>query len=85
VKYTVVWLPRGEKKLTNMWLRASDRNAISNAVNLIDKLLSVDPMNVGESRDEPDRILHQTPLGVIFRVVDDDRLVMVIDVWRYAR
>jgi hypothetical protein len=80
-----VWLPRVERKLTNIWLRASDRDAISNAVNLIDKLLSIDPENVGESRDEPDRILHQKPLGMVFRVVDEDRLVMVLDVWRYTR
>jgi hypothetical protein len=48
----------------------------------IDRILHRDPSTRGESRDQNVRILFITPLGVDFEVVEADRIVYVLAVWR---
>ena len=85
MKYTVTWKPEAHRRLTELWTDAPDRAAISAATNEIDKRLGSNPLDEGESRDAGRRILLVSPLGVYFTVRDEDRLVMVIVVWRYPR
>jgi plasmid stabilization system protein ParE len=84
MKYKVDWLPAAEQELADIWLQAADRNAVSQAAHAIDQVLEIDPDHAGESRPEGRRIFFGPPLGVLFRVIEDDKLVQVIQVWRFA-
>lgn len=82
--YAVAWLPDAEQELAAIYMNASDPSAISQASNLIDYRLARNPAQEGESRPNGRRILLVSPLGVIFRVSEDDRLVTVSHVWTYG-
>jgi hypothetical protein len=81
--YTVLWRPVAEQRLAEIWTLASDRNAITQAAHAIDEALRTDPENVGEARADDVRILFEAPLGVLFTVSPDDRVVYVLSVWRW--
>ncbi len=83
MKYTVVWIPSAEQDLAELWLIATDRAAVTQAANEIDRLLRHDPEQQGESRSDGVRVLLVAPLGVQFEVLSDDRLVRVLHVWDY--
>jgi len=83
MKFTVVWVPLAEQKLARLWLRASDRSAVSKAAYEIDAFLKTSPLSAGEARSSDQRLLHAAPLAVRYSVSPDDRLVKVVDVWWY--
>jgi hypothetical protein len=83
MSYTVVWLRAVERRLTELWNTASDRQSIADAADKIDAVLRQSPSSVGESRERGIRILLQKPLGVLYRVHEGDRQVVVGHVWRY--
>ena len=83
MSYTVVWLRAVERRLTELWNTASDRQSIADAADKIDAVLRQSPSLVGESRERGIRILLQKPLGVLYRVHEDDRKVVVGHVWKY--
>jgi hypothetical protein len=85
MRWMVVWIPSAEQKLARLWMRALDRASVRRAAFEIDKLLKIDPENVGESRPAGQRIIHIQPLGVRFKVSPADRLVQVVDVWWYGK
>lgn len=85
MKFTVVWLPRAERELAEVWERSADRPAVTRAVDRTDRLLRSFPDRVGEERPEQRRVLFDGPLGILFRVLEDDRLVRVISVWDITR
>lgn len=68
--------------LTKYWLQAdsTDRKAITQACHAIEKRLSNDPENEGESREAGRCITFELPLSVIFRVEADGRTVTVLKV-----
>jgi hypothetical protein len=47
----------------------------------LETLLADDPLNVGESRQDLSRIAFEKPLGIIFDVSPEDRLVTVLKFW----
>jgi hypothetical protein len=83
MKWTVVWRPPTEDNLADLWVDASDRNAISQAADTIDQILRSDPYAFGESRSGNTRILIIEPLAVVYDVLPDDCLVMVTSVRLY--
>lgn len=85
MKYTVVWGQRAEILLADLWTRAEeiDRPAVTAAANKIDQSLQYNAHDVGESRPSGRRILLNSPLGVVFKVYSEDRLVRVLKVWRF--
>jgi len=85
VKYTVVWAPGAEQDLAAIWASAADRAEIARAANSLDRQLSLDPGDVGESRPDGKRIGYSLPLGIHFRVREADRLVRVLTVWLCSR
>lgn len=85
MKFTVVWLPRAERELAELWERSTDRAGVTRAVDRTDRLLSSFPDRVGEGRPDQRRLLFDGPLGILFRVSEDDRLVQVISVWDITR
>ena len=80
--FTVVWKPEAERALAALWNVAPDRQAVTDAADMIDILLRTEPLEVGESRVANVRILTVFPLSVYYDVREDDRLVAVWAVWR---
>lgn len=80
MKYTVVWNRSADDSLVELWMNATDRNAVTQAVREIDAQLGQSPLEVGESREVDYRILCILPLVVAYRVSEDDRLATVVKV-----
>ena len=85
MNHTVVWLPAAERDLAELWLNSDQRDAITLASQQLERLLRNDPNNEGEDRPHQRRILFEAPLGVIYRVLQADRVVIVLRVWSTAR
>lgn len=81
MRYTLTWRPDADEQLTELWLAAANRDALTNAANQIDAQLRSAPMIAGESRDADGRILTVPPLSVYFNVLEDDCMVTVWAVW----
>ena len=83
--FTVLWTPRAERDLTSIWTSAKDRTAVSSAANGLDALLRSEPQNKGESRFGTVRVVFVPPLGIDLQVMEKDRKVYVLRVWRTDR
>ncbi len=83
--YIVRWVGSTVGDLAAIWIDASsaERNLITRAATEIDRRLSNDPANEGESRESGRRILLAPPLGVKFRVDEERRITLVLNVWRF--
>jgi plasmid stabilization system protein ParE len=82
--FTVGWVRSALDDLADIWTQADagDRAAISAAANRIDRLLSTNPSDQGESRSKARRLLVELPLVVVFEIVEQDRFVRVLQVRR---
>ncbi len=85
MNFKVIWLPRAERQLAEIWLEVEDKLSINDAAVAIDKTLSEDPHSKGESRDNDIRIIVSQPLVALFRVFPQERLVGVSSVWLYPK
>jgi hypothetical protein len=83
--FRVVWAGAALNELAALWLAAdsSGRQAITRATRLIDELLGSEPVDQGESRGGSERIMFVAPLGVTYAVDSQDRVVRVLQVWRF--
>lgn len=81
--WDVEWLPDAEQELAAIWLQATDRQAVTAAADAIDRRLSRDPEQEGESRSQDVRVTFEKPLGVLFHVSVDERRVKVVHVWQF--
>jgi hypothetical protein len=81
--YRVQWAGLALNQLTAIWTEGDSniRRLITSAVGQIDRQLADNPSECGESRSGPDRILFSAPLGIIFNVGADHRIVRVLRVW----
>ena len=84
MKYTVLWVPKAEQELAAIWMKSTRRRKVTTAAHRIDQRLRRNPETAGESREQGRRILHESPLGVLFRVEPEDRIVHVLTVWRFG-
>jgi hypothetical protein len=82
MKYTVVWLTPAQNHLADIWTAAPDKPAVTAASNAIDGILGHDPYANSKPLSDNERVMFVDPLGVVYRVSDDDRLVTVSAVWR---
>jgi hypothetical protein len=83
--YRVVWKRSAiEIQLATIVNRLIERNEsiqpVTEAMDRLDQLLSIDPSNVGESRPNFERILTEAPLTIWYAVHDDERVVYVLAV-----
>ncbi len=78
--FEVLWSIPAERQLADIWVKTSNRNAITAAVNSIDRALRSDPIREGESREDDDRVFVVPPLVVDFRVIEEDRRVEILAV-----
>jgi hypothetical protein len=83
--FRVRWKQAAINELASLWMNADaeQRRAITQATDLIDRQLQVDPEIQGESRPRNRRILFATPLGILFRVDPQQKLVRVLQIWRF--
>jgi plasmid stabilization system protein ParE len=80
MRFTVTWHPSAEQELAEIWLRAADRQSVTQATNMIDQPLASDPLAHGEEF-YGDRILVASPLAVTYSVRQQDRTVQILQVW----
>lgn len=80
MRFTVVNAPIADHELANIWLKATDRQAVADAFDRIESALKNDPQSQGREHSGGWRVLVVPPLAVAFRVSEDDRLVRIISV-----
>jgi hypothetical protein len=78
MSYRVRYRRRAVDQLGDIWLNAPDPNAVTAASARIDRLLRLDPLSLGESRDANKRFWVERPLAVTYRVQEADRKVVVL-------
>ena len=76
--YTVASSPTVNDKLADIWLRATDRNAVRRASDEIDQWLKYHPFQGGYPFGTA-RSLTIGPLTAIYKVSPDDRMVEILD------
>jgi plasmid stabilization system protein ParE len=79
MRFTVTWTRSAQNELADIWTRATDRRAVADAANKIDRLLRASPMTVGQQYGTDRRLLID-PLEVIFSVHPDDCMLRVLKV-----
>ena len=79
--YQIFWTVAALDDLARIWMRVTDRNAVTDAAAEIDRMLSTDAHLVGESRSGNERVAFASPLGFRFEAVPDDRRAYVGAVW----
>lgn len=82
MRYVVTWQEKAEQELSTIWIASHDRGAVSRASSEIDKHLIFEPLQYGESRSSSvHRVAFEEPLGVEFKVIEDDKRVVVMAVF----
>jgi hypothetical protein len=81
--YDVVWLASAERELAAIYNAASDKSAVTDAANDLDRVLRRSPRQFSESRSGDKRITFEKPLAITFRIIEADQRVEVGHVWRY--
>jgi len=71
----------GENALADIWMRSSDRRAVTDAADRIDRILRLKPDKVGRAYKEWG-VYAEPPLVVAYEVLPDDCLVRVLRVAR---
>ncbi len=80
MRYTVTCAPGVDDELADIWLRASDPQAVTDAANEVDRILRVSPLDVGIESGQG-RVFVVLPLAVVYTVSPDDCLVTI---WGYS-
>jgi hypothetical protein len=80
MRYTVVWRKSPLNTLMAHWSSSTNRAALTEAVERIDRLLGDDPDRHGEEY-YGDRIVVVASIAVTFKIIEEDRIVEVIDLF----
>jgi hypothetical protein len=80
MKYSVVWKPFAEYQLGSIWLRVSDRQAVADASDEIERMLRYDPERFGEPDESGWRIIAVPPLVATFEVSPNDCTATVLSI-----
>ena len=81
MKWHVDWIDEAENELAEIWLRAEDRAAITSASYRVEYELQNDPDQKGEDF-YGDRVYQYGPLAAAYELINDDRLVRIVQVMR---
>ncbi|HYV37965.1 MAG TPA: hypothetical protein VE988_19930 [Gemmataceae bacterium] len=81
-QFTVTWVASAQNSLAQLYLDASNPQAVTDAANTIDSLLAKDPLKAGTHVQEELYSLDVIPLRVLYSVSEPDRLVEVASVRR---
>jgi hypothetical protein len=85
MRWTVVWTDEALDQLADLWTSGDDRADVTDASQEADRLLRDRPLEVGEERVPPERLLLVSPLSLLYQVSPDDMLVTVIAVWQWKQ
>jgi hypothetical protein len=80
MKYTVVYTPFADYQLADIWLRAKNRQQVTDSANKIESMLRHDADQLGLPRRHGHRVIVKPPLVFTFEVSVDDRLVTVLSI-----
>jgi hypothetical protein len=80
MRFTVIWSLIAQDQMADLWLSASDRNAVTRAQAEIDRVLLIDPDQQGMPFFG-DRIVVVLPLRALFSINLMDMQVVVEQVW----
>jgi hypothetical protein len=83
--FSVYRTDTAQAPLREVWEAAGDglRRAILQASHEVDQRLFREPQLQGESRGDNARILFQAPLGVLFEVNAEKKLVTILRSWAF--
>jgi hypothetical protein len=81
MRYTVVWRETALQQLAQVWMEATDREAVNQTVDAIDAELLNDPEQKGEDYFG-DRYVLFPLLWALYRVYPDDLMVHVLQAGR---
>jgi hypothetical protein len=81
VNYAFEWVPDALDNLAAVWLASKNRNAVTQAANDIENVLTMFPNSAGEISFDSVREFIYPPLGVEFEVDDVNHRVVVLSVW----
>ena len=82
MRYVVVWPERVTDDLMSIWSLAPDPTAVAASTDRIDYHLTSAPLSFGESRESSlRRVAYIAPLKVEFEVIEDDKRVVVRNVF----
>jgi hypothetical protein len=79
MKYTLTWKPRALQQLADIWLAASDKNAVSIAVNRIERHLQA-RTHASSAHLFGSKLIIARPLVVLYDVSHDDCLMTIVRV-----
>lgn len=79
--YRVTWRRRALDQLSEIWMNSPDRSSVSDAVRTLDRMLTADPNECGESREEDIRVVFKSPLGCRVSIDEGLNHVLVESVW----
>jgi len=81
VTFEVIWTEEAEDRLAEVWMAASDRNAVTRSANELEVALEMLPLSAGLPIYDTVRHFGDAILTVEFEVVEKDRCVYVMSVW----
>lgn len=80
MRYTVIWKPAALGKLAEIWLEASNRDSVNEAVRQIDSFLERSDPAFGEDYFRGTRMIVAPPLVVVYSIEHDDYRAFVLAV-----
>jgi hypothetical protein len=84
-RYTVVWVQSATDDLAEFWLRAAEKQAITDSADLADKFLAFDPAAKSDFLSEDLRGVTVGLLRQYFKIHEEDRKVEILYVKRIVR
>lgn len=83
--YRVEWIPSAALRFADLWLPLSpeQQGAVIAALTVFKRALTSDPLGHGESREHGNRIMLESPLGILYRVERAGYMVSILRVWRF--
>lgn len=79
--FNVDLLPSVADALTELWLAASDKQAVTDAANWIERELKTNPLSK-VTRVDDHYFIHRDPLVALSRIRVDQQSVMIVEIHR---
>jgi len=77
----VFWFPEADRRLLEILTASEEPSQLAEVVKKLDSWLSQYPSEIGESRYENERIAFNSPLAILYEILENPPTVVVLDVW----
>jgi len=84
VLFTIFWKPDAEERLAAIWLTSTNRKAVTHDAHELELVLEQFPNSAGEVSFDTVRVYTFGSLTVEFEVFDEEKEVLVMEVWNTA-